>query len=190
MDEFYKKAHKYLKLEDSKEALGEAEREMANKKNDLGTVPDSSKGQDKRQGEDKWAKNSKKQMSGLIKHRGSPPKYTNYHSLNAPFDYIYMVTKKGLYRSPEPMKSEKTRRDIKRNCAFHKDVGHNMHICVALKDEIERLIRANHFKEFVDEQHAANKEEQPRQQSLEKVHEVLTIIGGSHLARESSNASD
>ena len=61
------------------------------------------------------------------------------------------------------MKSERTRRDIKMNYAFHKDVGHTMDKCVALKDEIERLIRAGHFKEFIDEQHVANREEQPQQ---------------------------
>ena len=88
------------------------------------------------------------------------------------------------------MKSERTRRDVKRNCDFHKDVGHIMDICVALKDEIERLIRSSNFKEFVDEQHAANREERPGQRSLKKVHEVLTIIGGSHLARESRNVRD
>ena len=86
------------------------------------------------------------------------------------------------------MKSERTRRDIKRNYAFHKDVGHSTDRCVALKDEIKRLIRASHFKEFIDEQHAVNREERPRQQSSEKVHEVLIIIGGSYLARESHNA--
>ena len=35
-----------------------------------------------------------------------------------------------------------------------------------------------------------NREEHLRQQSPEKVHEVLTIIGGSHLARESRNMQD
>ena len=59
------------------------------------------------------------------------------------------------------MKIERTRRDIKRNCAFHKDVGYTTDRCVAIKDEIERLIRAGHFKEFVDEQHITHREEQP-----------------------------
>ena len=86
-------------------------------------------------------------------------KYTNYNSLNALLDHIYAVTDRGLYRSPEPMKSEKTRRDIKRNCVFHKDIGHTTDRCVTLKDEIKRLIRADHFKEFVDEQHAMHREE-------------------------------
>ena len=69
-----------------------------------------------------------------------------------------MVTDRGLYRSPELMNSERAQRDIKRNCAFHKDVGHTTDKYVALKDEIERLIIIGHFKEFVDEPHIANRE--------------------------------
>ena len=44
MDEFYRKSHKYLKLEDSKEALHKVEGAATNKKNDPGTVSDGSKG--------------------------------------------------------------------------------------------------------------------------------------------------
>ena len=156
---FYRKARKYLKLEESKEALLKAEGMTANKKNGPGTMPNSSKRQDKRRGKDKQAKSQKKQRSGPVENRGPPPKYTNYHSLNALLDHIYVMTNKCLYRSLEPMKSERTQRDIKRNCAFHKDVDHIMNRCVALKDEIEKLIRVGHFKEFVDEQHATHREE-------------------------------
>ena len=55
------------------------------------------------------------------------------------------------------MKGDKVCRDIKRNCAFHKDIGHTMDKCVALKDDIERLIRVGHFKEFMDEPQAVNR---------------------------------
>ena len=118
VDEFYKKAYKYMKLEDFKEALCKVEGVAANKKNDLGIVLDDNKGQDKRWGEDKWAKSTKKQRSGPVENKGPPPIYTNYHSLNAPLDHIYVVIDRGLYRSTELMKSERARRDIKRNCAF------------------------------------------------------------------------
>ena len=73
------------------------------------------------------------------------------HSLIGPLDHIYVVIDKGLYRQPEPVKGDRTRRDIKRNCAFHKDIGHNTERCVALKDDIKRLIRAGNFKDFIDE---------------------------------------
>ena len=56
MEEFYQKARKYLKLEDSKEALRKAKGVVTNKKNDPGMVVDSSKEQDKRRGEDKQLK--------------------------------------------------------------------------------------------------------------------------------------
>ena len=49
------------------------------------------------------------------------------------------------------MKGDRVHRDIKRNCAFHKDIRHTTDKCMALKDEIERLIKAGYFKEFVDE---------------------------------------
>ena len=56
VSEFYRKASKFLKLEDSKEALRNAEGVAASKKNDLGEVPDNNKSKDKRRGEDKQAK--------------------------------------------------------------------------------------------------------------------------------------
>ena len=49
------------------------------------------------------------------------------------------------------MKGDRLRREIKKNCAFHKDIGHNTERFVALRDKIERLIRVGHFKEFMDE---------------------------------------
>ena len=78
-------------------------------------------------------------------------------SLKAPLDHIYAVTDRGLYRSPEPMKSERARKDLKRDCAFHKDVGHTTDKLVALKDEIERLITVSYFKVFFDEPQAINR---------------------------------
>ena len=92
MDEFYRKAHKYLKLEDSKEALRKGEGAAINKKNKPQTMSDDCKRQDKRQREHKWAKSPKKQRSVPIENKGPSLKYTNYHSLNAPLDHIYAVT--------------------------------------------------------------------------------------------------
>ena len=74
------------------------------------------------------------------------------------------------------MKADRPRRDVKKKCAFHKDIGHSTERCMVLKDEIERLIRAGHFKEFLDKPQASTREERPRQQSLERIREVLTIL--------------
>ena len=53
VDEFYRKAQKYLKLEDSKEALRKTEGMTTDKKNDLGAGVEAQKGQDKRRGEER-----------------------------------------------------------------------------------------------------------------------------------------
>ena len=66
------------------------------------------------------------------------------------------------------MKGDRVRKDIKRNCTFHKDIGHTMDKCVALKDEIEMLIRVGYLKEFIDEPQAVNREERPSTRKPEK----------------------
>ena len=49
----------------------------------------------------------------------------NYHSFTTPVDHIYVVTDKNLYRQPNAMKGDRSRRDVKKNYAFHKDTGHS-----------------------------------------------------------------
>ena len=44
------------------------------------------------------------------------------------------------------------RRNVEKNCAFHKDIEHNTERCIVFKDEIEMLIRAGYFKEFLEEE--------------------------------------
>ena len=61
-------------------------------------------------------------------------------------DHVYAVMDRDLYRPPEPMKGDKFHKDIKRNYTFHKDIGHTTDKCVALKDEIERLIRVGYLR--------------------------------------------
>ena len=132
----------------------------------------------------------RKRRSGLTENKAPLLKYTNYHSLTTPMNHIYTVTDRSLYRQLEAMKGDRSCRDIKKNCAFHKDIGHNTERCVTLKDAIERLIRVGHFNKFMDEPQMTNREERPHQRSPNKINEVLTIISGSHIARESRNARD
>ena len=70
--EFYRKASKFLKLEDSKEALRKAEGAKTSK-NDQGEAT-YGKSKDKRKGEDKRVKSSKKQKNGHVENKGPLPK--------------------------------------------------------------------------------------------------------------------
>ena len=82
--------------------------------------------------------------------------YTNYHALNAPQDHIYAISNKNMFRKPDEMRGNRSRRDVKKNCAYHKDIGHNTVKCNALRDEIERLIVAGYFKEFLENEPQVN----------------------------------
>ena len=128
--------------------------------------------------------------NGRVENKVPLLKFTNYHSLTALVDRIYAVTDKNLYKQLDTMKGERSWRDVKENCAFQKHIGHSTKRCMAFKDEIKRLIRAGHFKEFLDEPQATNRDERPRQQIPERVREVLTTIDRPHVAKESHSAHD
>ena len=69
------------------------------------------------------------------------------------------------------------RRDVKKNCDYHKDIGHNMVKCNTLRDEIERLIRVGHFREFLENEHQdVVTNELSRQRSPQRIRKVLTIF--------------
>ena len=55
-----------------------------------------------------------------------------------------------MFRGPDEIEGNKLRRDVRKNCAYHKDIGHNTVKCNALRDEIERLIKAGNFREFLE----------------------------------------
>ena len=79
MDEFYRKARKYLKLEDSKEALCKAEGAAANKKNNPGIVPDGGKEKD-----DTGRRQTGKE-SEEVKERASRKQRSNPETHQLPF---------------------------------------------------------------------------------------------------------
>ena len=107
VSEFYRKTNKFLKLENSKEALHKAQGMSTNKKNDPGEALDGNKSKEKRNGQEKWVKSPKKQQNGLVENKVPLPKYTNYHSLTAPVDHIYAIIDKSLYRHPEVIKGDR-----------------------------------------------------------------------------------
>ena len=61
MSQFYRKANKFLKLENSKEALHKAHGTSTSKKNDPGEATESNKGKEKRKRDEKRVKSLKKQ---------------------------------------------------------------------------------------------------------------------------------
>ena len=84
MSEFYKKASKFLQLENSREALYKAQKASTSKKNDQGEKVQKKKRSNKKGVDEKRGNSSKKPRSRITAHKALLPKYTNYHLLNAP----------------------------------------------------------------------------------------------------------
>ena len=70
--------------------------------------------------------------NGIADHKAPLPKYTDYHTLNAP--------NKNVFRKLNEMRGNRSKIDVKMNYAYHKDIGNNTVKCNALRDEIKRLI--------------------------------------------------
>ncbi|CAA0824985.1 Unknown protein, partial [Striga hermonthica] len=78
---------------------------------------------------------------------------TQYTPLSASHARILEVIKReirdNVVRWPRTRKDGPTKPKSNMYCRFHKDYGHNTDECRHLKNEIERLIKAGHLKEFV-----------------------------------------
>ncbi|CAA0843014.1 Unknown protein, partial [Striga hermonthica] len=104
-----------------------------------------------------------KRISSAGERKGSPRaeregrprgwRPTQYTPLSAPQALILEVMEKEIHdnvvRWPKTRKDGPTRPKSNLYCRFHKDYGHNTDDCRHLKDEIERLIKAGHLKEFI-----------------------------------------
>ncbi|XP_024020104.1 uncharacterized protein LOC112091244 [Morus notabilis] len=84
-------------------------------------------------------------------------KYDSYHELMVGVEDVFNQVGRGnLLRRPEAMKSDPSRRNQKKFCRFHGDVGHHTNDCADLKDEIERLIGEGRLQEFRAERRSRN----------------------------------
>ncbi|XP_024017308.1 uncharacterized protein LOC112090382 [Morus notabilis] len=120
-------------------------------------------------------------------------KYGTYHELTAGVEEIFNQIGRGnLLHRPEPMKSDPNRRNQKKFCRFHGEVGHHTNDCADLKDEIERIIREGRLQEFSAERRPRNdghgghddgrrREENHRPKDREPVGVIRTVLDGPYI---------
>ena len=60
-----------------------------------------------------------------------------------------MIHNLSNFRWLEPIKTDLAKRDLSRRCTYHKDHDHNTEQCRSLHYLVERLIRAEHLKQYV-----------------------------------------
>ncbi|EXB66605.1 hypothetical protein L484_024901 [Morus notabilis] len=76
-------------------------------------------------------------------------KYDSYHELTVGVEEVFnQVGRRNLLRRSDPMKSDPSRRNQKKFCRFHGDVGHHTNDCADLKDEIKRVIHEGRLQKF------------------------------------------
>ncbi|CAA0812932.1 Unknown protein, partial [Striga hermonthica] len=93
---------------------------------------------------------------------------TQYTPLSATQARILEVMEKEIHDNvikwPKTRKDGPTKPKSNLYCQFHKDYEHNTDDCRHLKDEIERLIKAGHLKEFIykDREKSSRRRERSR----------------------------
>ncbi|XP_024026717.1 uncharacterized protein LOC112093116 [Morus notabilis] len=124
-------------------------------------------------------------------------KYDSYHELTVGVEKVFNQVGRGnLLRRLEPMKSDPSRRNQKKFCRFHGDVGHHTNDCADLKDEIERVIREGRLQEFRAERRPRNdshggqndgrrREKNQRPEDREPVGVIRIVLGDPYIGGDS-----
>ena len=96
-------------------------------------------GRDRQRSPDAHKKKAKSPDQRVL--RPPPSKYNNFTDLKKSCDDVFLATEHtSLYKRPDSMREDRLKRNHNKYCRFHRDVGHTMEECIALKDEIEKLI--------------------------------------------------
>ena len=83
------------------------------------------------------------------------------------------------------MPGDRSKRNQNKYCEFHRDIGYTTEECIALKDEIEKLIQEGYLQTYV-----RNEGAKPHEDQLEAGphREIRTIFGGPHFTGETRGA--
>ena len=91
------------------------------------------------------------------------------------------VEQTGVFKRPDPLRGDRSKRNLNKYCRYHKDVGHTTEECITLKDEIEKLIRRGYLQDYINGKSARPQNQAPE---AEPPHEIQTIFGGPYFAGE------
>uniref|UniRef100_A0A2N9F6A1 Uncharacterized protein n=1 Tax=Fagus sylvatica TaxID=28930 RepID=A0A2N9F6A1_FAGSY len=111
-----------------------------------------------------------------------PVKFSSFTPLNTPIDKLLLqIQEDPSLRWPGKIRSDPNNRPKNLYCRFHRDHGHLTEDCVALKEQVETLIRQGKLQKYVQQSRPAKPPAQRGQAEPNKpgpVGEIRTIIGG------------
>jgi hypothetical protein len=114
-----------------------------------------------------------------------PVKFNSFTPLNTPIDKLLLqIQDDPSLRWPGKIRSDPNSRPKNLYCRFHRDHGHLTEECVALKEQVETLIRQGKLKKYVNRPANTRPAKPPAQREQVEhnrsgpVGEIRTIIGG------------
>ena len=82
--------------------------------------------------------------------RTPPSKYNNFTDLTKSVEDVFLaIEHTSVYKRPDSMRGDHSKRNQNKYCRYHKDVDHTTEECIILKDEIENLIREGYLRDYV-----------------------------------------
>uniref|UniRef100_A0A2N9EL41 RNA-directed DNA polymerase n=1 Tax=Fagus sylvatica TaxID=28930 RepID=A0A2N9EL41_FAGSY len=114
-----------------------------------------------------------------------PVKFSSFTPLNTPIDKLLLqIQDDPSLRWPGKIRSDPNSRPKNLYCRFHRDHGHLTEDCVALKEQVETLIRQGKLQKYVSRPANTRPAKPPAQREQTEhnrpgpVGEIRTIIGG------------
>ena len=130
-----------MHLETTREAIQAGKSTSTEKNND--------NGKDQKNGDHRPSPKKTNKKPKALDQRVSQPlpgKFTNYTDLDSSRKDVFMTIEHiGVFKRPDPLHGDLSKRKQNKYCRFHKDIGHTTEECITLKDEIEQLIRRGYL---------------------------------------------
>ncbi|XP_059281043.1 uncharacterized protein LOC132034687 [Lycium ferocissimum] len=119
-------------------------------------------------------------------NNGDIPRLSEYNfNINAT-DLVLDIGHIKDARWPRPLRSDPSQRDPSVICEYHGTHGHRTKDCRQLREEVARLLKNGHLREFLSERakgHYKDRENHKQVEPMEPQHVINMIIGGTDRPR-------
>ncbi|XP_059290558.1 uncharacterized protein LOC132044087 [Lycium ferocissimum] len=119
-------------------------------------------------------------------HLGENPRLSEYNFNVDPSTLVAAIGKIEGVTRPKPLRTDPSQRDPKLICDYHGTHGHRTDDCRGLRDEVARLLKNGHLREFLSERgknNYKNREADRKAEKEEPQHVINMIIGGVEIPR-------
>ncbi|XP_059285864.1 uncharacterized protein LOC132039395 [Lycium ferocissimum] len=115
-----------------------------------------------------------------------PPRISEYNFSVNTSDLVSAIGRIPEARWPRPLRSDPGQRDPNMICDYHGTHVHRTEDCRQLREEVARLLKNGHLREFLSERaktHYKERESSKRIEPVEPQHVINMIIGGTDAPR-------